>query len=310
MSLLQRFEQVLGSIPPPGGNGCHPYLLKAAIHGVRAGVPPDEIHAIIASHIPRGTRIVTDREIHDAVSKALQQPTPMPGVRRAPPFRFDAKAFLAARLREGASCGEAEIWDVSPVRIDWQPQQDAEMILTHLYRPDDIIFVGSRHETTPHPVRNWLDHVRTGGALGEHVIPNPLTGRMAKTKDGKDSYRADACVAHFRFAVVEFDSLPRADQLAFWATVNLPIVALIDSGGKSIHAWIATECRDADEWTSNVENRLYRDFLTPMGVDSACRNEARLSRMPGVFRAEKSRWQRLLYLNPSGDKGRICVRSI
>jgi hypothetical protein len=41
--------------------------------------------------------------------------------------------------------------------------------------------------------------------------------------------------------------------------------------------------------------------LCPLGCDPACRNESRLSRLPGHFRREKNAWQRLLYLNPDPE---------
>lgn len=130
-----------------------------------------------------------------------------------------------------------------------------------------------------------------------------VTGQVGLTKDGKPSFRADSCVKAFRFAVAEFDTMPRADQLAFWWAVNLPICALIDSGGKSIHGWIRTDgITTAEQWTDQVEQQLYGRYLTPLGCDGACKNEARLSRMAGHFRREKQKWQRLLYLCPEGRK--------
>jgi hypothetical protein len=99
--------------------------------------------------------------------------------------------------------------------------------------------------------------------------------------------------------MAEFDDISRADQLAFWATIPLPIAALIDSGGKSIHALIAVQgIANCAEWQRRIEDDLYARYLVPLGVDPACRNEARLSRLPGHLRDGET-WQRLLYLNPT-----------
>ena len=146
----------------------------------------------------------------------------------------------------------------------------------------------------------WITCFEGGTPVPEHIIPNPLTGEQGKTKDGKPSYRADVCVARFPFAVIEFDAMPREQQIQFWGGVALPVIALIDSGGKSIHGWVRTNATDAGEWERDIENDLF-GMLMPMGIDGACRNEARLSRMPGHFRTEKDRWQRVLYLDPYGD---------
>jgi len=102
--------------------------------------------------------------------------------------------------------------------------------------------------------------------------------------------------------MVEFDDLSREDQLAFWWTVKLPVAALIDSGNKSIHGIIAlNDVNDAATWTREVENNLFKTLLIPLGVDGACRNEARLSRLPG-HRRDNGRMQRLIYLAPGGRR--------
>ena len=49
-----------------------------------------------------------------------------------------------------------------------------------------------------------------------------------------------------------------------------------------------------------MECGLFAERLVPLGVDAACRNEARLSRMPGYLRPDSQRLQRLLYLAPEG----------
>jgi hypothetical protein len=104
--------------------------------------------------------------------------------------------------------------------------------------------------------------------------------------------------------MAEFDGLCREDQIRFWSAVKLPIVALIDSGGKSIHAWLDVQklakVETPEQWQSEIKGRLYDRILTPLGVDSACSNPARLSRLPGYFRSEKQAWQRLLWLSPEG----------
>jgi hypothetical protein len=113
--------------------------------------------------------------------------------------------------------------------------------------------------------------------------------------------RGDACVAAFRYAVVEFDELSREEQLAFWWSARLPVAVLVDSGGKSIHGWIRVQgVYGADGWTRVVEEYLFGRLLNPLGVDGACRNESRLSRLPGHWRQENGNWQRLLYLAPGG----------
>ena len=135
-------------------------------------------------------------------------------------------------------------------------------------------------------------------ALGRTM---PLSGEVGRTKNDRPSLRADSCVRSFRFAIAEFDGMSREDQLRFWWAVRLPVCALIDSGGKSLHAWLRIDgVSNSTQWDEIVEARLFAEKLIPLGCDGACRNESRLSRLPGHFRSEKHRWQRLLYLCPDG----------
>jgi hypothetical protein len=132
-----------------------------------------------------------------------------------------------------------------------------------------------------------------------HIMPNPLTGKYGKTQQGIPSMRCESCIASFRFITVESDMLSRPEQVAFWATIPLPVVALIDSGGKSIHGWVRVHGIDTlNEWNHVVRKKFYGGVLRQLGMDCACSNAGRLSRLPGHFRGEKNRFQRLLYLNP------------
>jgi len=55
-----------------------------------------------------------------------------------------------------------------------------------------------------------------------------------------------------------------------------------------------------EQWQAQIKTRLYDRILTPLGIDGACSNPARLSRLPGHFRSEKGAWQRLLWLSAEG----------
>jgi len=94
------------------------------------------------------------------------------------------------------------------------------------------------------------------------------------------------------------------EQLKFWSSAKLPVVALIHSGGKSIHAWIDVQKRAkvecAEDWQTHIRGYLHDRLLAPLGVDAACSNPARLSRLPGHYREEKGQYQRLLWLSAEG----------
>lgn len=297
----ERYEKGLRALKPAGyGNGTHQALLGVASCGVRAGIPGEQIFAEIRKHLPPGARAVRDTEIWGAINKALAdggKPPLSALITGQPRVRPELRDAIVA---QGIGTTAEDIVAASPITIPNEPALQQRLLLTSIYKENDFLFIGDRYGSDVRTVHSWLDRVAAGKPLGPHVIPNPLSGAEAPTKDGKLSRRADSCVAAFRFAVVEFDALPVDQQLAFWAAVKLPVAALIDSGGKSIHGWVRVDAPNRSAWERDVEVGLFAERLVPLGVDSACRNEARLSRMPGFTRKESGRLQRLLYLAPEG----------
>lgn len=301
-----RYRESLQNIPAPG-EGCHPYLLVVANLGILSDISPGQIHSDIRGHIPAGRRKVLDREIRDAIVKAMSDRRFSSGGYNIPPkpepIVQDGKATLTRIIEQSSITDEADLWESSPFRLMDSPKHDAALFLETLYHPDDFVWIGERHEAgimgkTIRSVTAWIEYFENGGKTAPHIILNSLTGTPALTKGGdKDTYRGDGNIAEYRFCLVEFDNLSRADQIKFWCSVKLPIVALIDSGNKSIHGVIRVDNINADQWQTEIKNKLYNQFLVPLGVDGACSNPARLSRLPGHFRTEKKAYQKVLWLS-------------
>lgn len=110
--------------------------------------------------------------------------------------------------------------------------------------------------------------------VGAWIRFNPFDGGGVKNEN----------VTGFRFALVESDTLPIAEQDIVFRKLELPIAALVHSGGKSLHAIVRVDAENYEEYRKRVEF-LY-DFLEKNGVsiDKQNRNPSRLSRMPGVTR--------------------------
>ena len=111
-----------------------------------------------------------------------------------------------------------------------------------------------------------------GGAM---IRFNPL--------DGKGE--SDGNVTDFRYCLVESDKDSIEKQYALYQEMKLPIVALIHSGNKSLHAIIHVDAgQDHRTYQSRV-NFIY-DFCRKNGlqVDPNDKNASRYSRMPGIKR--------------------------
>lgn len=84
----------------------------------------------------------------------------------------------------------------------------------------------------------------------------------------------------------------------------IPLVAIVDTGGKSLHFWIANHAKSLDE--RKVMDAL-RVHAANRGADKAIlTNDVALVRLPNVEGGEGRRPQRLLYFDPSqaGPQGR------
>ncbi len=326
----KKYQTALRNIPATG-RGCHPALLGVANLARNAGHDRQQIFDDIRTAIPQGTRIVSDDEIMQAVDKALGESSPKrphapsqvaPIVRKlkSPQIKHAVQQSIIDR---GGHVDLDELYRHSPVPLsDTTP--DMIPLLKNLYPPDFLIFIGRRTDPgivgdsirtaaewikffqerlemvmrMPEAMRKpWYDSLAEEFPL---IMANPLSGLQKKTKTGKDTFRGDECIKDFRFAVGEFDGLPEDKQLSFWRGLGLPVCALIHSGGKSVHAWLRVDgAQNAKDWGNVVEQGLF-PMLGSLGVDTACKNESRLSRLPGMFRPEKNQWQRLLWLCPEG----------
>jgi hypothetical protein len=312
---LNRYRVALQSIPAPGGAGCHPALLGVANLGTFANLDPEQIFNDIQQAIPTGGRRVPNNEIFKTIQKAFGDHqggtfTPRP---RSKPVVNNGRAALRKIIDQSEIDDEVDLWESSPIRLLNDPAADTVLLLDTLFKPNDLIFIGDRHDRgivgrTIRTAADWIDYYQDDGATAPFIIINPLSGESAPTKGGdKTTRRGDLCVKDFKYCLVEFDNLSHEDQIKFWAAVKLPIVVLLDSGNKSIHGWIDVQSlakvETQEEWQSEIKVRLYDRILRPLGVDTTCSNPARLSRLPGHWR-DKGAMQKILWLSPEGKP--IC----
>jgi len=120
----------------------------------------------------------------------------------------------------------------------------------------------------------YPDH-RQGGL---YIRINPL-----KPGGSKDSE-----ITAFRHVLLEFDldqngeRIPKENQYGVLLESGLPISVILDSGGKSIHAWIRVDAPDRKEYDRRRE--LIWEYFKVWNLDSQNKNPSRYSRVPGVER--------------------------
>ncbi|WP_028504146.1 AAA family ATPase [Ruminococcus albus] len=111
---------------------------------------------------------------------------------------------------------------------------------------------------------------------GAWIRFNPLDGKGVKNEN----------VTEYRYALVESDSMPIAQQHAVIRELELPVAVLVYSGGKSLHAIVRIDAPNYDEYRKRVDYLYKVCKENGLEIDRQNRNPSRLSRLPGVVRGE------------------------
>jgi len=126
-----------------------------------------------------------------------------------------------------------------------------------------------------------------GGSIGDW---NESAGAWIRFNplDGKGC--SDSNITSFRYSLVESDDISIERQYAIYKELELPIAALVHSGGKSLHAIVRIEAPDFKEYQKRVDFLYDVCKKNGLAIDRKNRNPSRLSRLPGVTRNGKKQW--------------------
>jgi RecA-family ATPase len=132
----------------------------------------------------------------------------------------------------------------------------------------------------------WITKFFGPGAVGAAKFAGTESGAWIRinpfTPD--DFTGTDGAVFNYRHVLVEFDKKPKDEQVAIFQQSNLPISLLVDSGGKSVHAWVRVDAQTKEQWEER-RNTVY-DYLSDHEPDPQNKNPSRWSRLGGVMRGE------------------------
>lgn len=112
---------------------------------------------------------------------------------------------------------------------------------------------------------------------GAWIRFNPVDGHGVKNQN----------VTDFRYALVESDTQDLATQNAILHELQLPIAALVYSGGKSVHAIVKIDAPTYEEYRRRVDYLYKICKKNGLDIDKQNRNPSRLSRFPGFYRKDK-----------------------
>ena len=197
------------------------------------------------------------------VSHKRREPPPKP----RPPSE-EERGYVRAMIAAGNDVLAG--WDGKPseliraasqIDIPPEPERQAAVQLRAVFDGlPGMPWAGERKEAgdaaNVQPWAVFADKWARGAPIPSLVSVNPHTGSAFEMKRSNGelylSFRCARSVALWRFALVEFDGLPLADQAAFWlgvlSTRSLDVRTLVDSGHKSIHGVCRVWAVDAEAW--------------------------------------------------------------
>jgi len=221
---------------------------------------------------------------------------------------------------------EVDLWEASPIRLFDDFTGDARLLLSHLYHPHELVNINADYRLSKDGKVDIVGAglTKTAQEWTEYLLSNPFPQsaagcwiRMNPVKSIKGSGAGgsftDSDIAAYRFILLENDRLPLDLQFSLFVRLKVPIAMILDSGGRSYHAWVRS-------WAQNpIEYRAEADYLIELlerfGIDRGNKNPSRFSRLPGVMRVLGGRnvaglpgpgqaAQRILFLNPSPIKAK------
>jgi RecA-family ATPase len=147
-------------------------------------------------------------------------------------------------------------------------------------------------------LESWINRINRVGGNAEKAIFSASDGPhgvfFCVNPLGKGDRRVQENVLDFRYALIEFDNMPKELQYQLILKSRIPCAAITDSGHKSIHAIVKIQARDANEYKERVA--ILMEHFREYGVDPATKDPTRLSRLPGFTRGDTHAPQQLLNL--------------
>lgn len=268
----------------PPAHGIHTWLPSAAracrFKGMAAQETADHLAAL------GYRRTVPQSEIEQAVKLVFEtEVTTSERRQRTKPIEWMKSG--TNRIFSEWKIAEADIIAMS----DTHPKDiDQRALIGALFpQPGALLCIGSsfnRFTTAP-----LAEHEKLSQC--QFIVPCYMTERTGLTREGKPSCRTLSNTGSRRFIVLDFDDPPPEHQASIirWLMGTRAPVLVIKSGGKSLHAWYATETeeRDAHFW----------QLAIMAGADPAIeRNRGQAVRLP-MGQRDNGNKQSVLYFNPN-----------
>lgn len=186
---------------------------------------------------------------------------------------------------------------------EWKPEQELITYLETLFGTDEKVGYVTRsweRDGRVMPSKGCWDRTARqliqklekcdgdiGSVLGDY---NPEVGAWIRFNPLDGNGCRDENVTAYRYALIESDDVDLEKQNAIIRKLELPVAALVYSGGKSLHAIVKVDAIDYREYRSKVDYLYEMCQKNGLKIDRNNKNPSRLSRMPGVMRKGKKQF--------------------
>lgn len=185
---------------------------------------------------------------------------------------------------------------IPPVPENWSGLADFQTYISTLFSADEFVgIVADAYSADGRWMPKKGEFNRSAGELLEEVAKAPDLGAIIgdwprecgawirfNPLDGKGV--ADSNVTAYRYALVESDEISIERQFTIYHELELPIAAMVHSGGKSLHAIVKIDAPDFREYQKRVDFLYEVCKKNGLVIDRKNRNPSRLSRLPGATR--------------------------
>lgn len=265
---------------------------EARVAGGVLTVPMSETTSYLTEKLKHAKRTRADASSLEALRTDLQRSM------QEDRERAKARAQHLKEVREGAAEElprllanpvPARSWlDISPVKLTEDEEEDWRLIVD-LFRPEENVWTGQLYDSgSPEHALNFRPAAKW---LLENECPGPFISPSV-FKDCTYS-RAKKNVLYTNFFVVESDELSKSEVGAVFKRLmqTMPLIAIVDTGGKSLHAWFIAFPHAGFDFDA------FRETIIGFRCDPSTLLRSQPCRMPGCIREETGKWQKLIYLD-------------